>query len=824
MFCLLQLRSFEGSEVPVNNNMFNKYLMERALGVERKGKGKGNKRDGIGGPVWSPPASARPDNDSDSDSGETTAFHRGTRPIVDTDVLCEHCMSLNLSHHKFTARTTQTATTHTSTTTILPGDFDSIGFDATHLGYLDEIYGRSTGCPFCRLIYECTHSNTGQGIGHDGLDTEGKRVSCKIEWHLDSRAADARPTTRRLLVSNENGAFPDFYVVPAMDSTAASVNGTPVGRVMDKNAADLPLLSAWLESCESDHPECSEHQKGSHVPLTTEIRLIDVFDMTIRSFPPGDSPKYAALSYVWGSTMQMTLEKHNIGRLQIEGGVAEFRTRISATIWDAFEVARQLGIPYIWIDALCIMQDDTEDKDRQIQVMDKIYQHALMTICVAAGRGSDSGIPGIGKTPKNLLQARERCGDLLLTGMRPVASLIRDSPWDTRAWTFQERLLSARCAIFTPAGIVWQCSTITWREDMASPFDRKLWSLDSVGSPLRSLVGNPLRSYSSCVNIYSSRKLAFLGDKLRAFNGLGLVLAHKLDSVFVFGLPSRYFDWALLWEPESSGKRIGAADQGYFQDDLPSWSWCGWDHQVEWRLSTVGGPLFNLHEWLTERTWIVWRVGRNNSWELVHHSQVPPKDTPTYQARRWDGYACGTAAQYGRSEAAARCRHVPKVPETELDCLRESTSEAPQNGRLLFKTFTGFFTLSRKNMSKSAFQSTLAPGLFRFGITDSSGDWCGSIILDKTWKNSVGAIFEFAAISDAKEFTLEELDTWTYYIPEERQQAEWYCFNAIMLQWQVGPDGKPLQVAERVGLAKIFQSSFFGRSFKPCEWKRIVLA
>ncbi|KAK0754367.1 hypothetical protein B0T18DRAFT_454255 [Schizothecium vesticola] len=375
------------------------------------------------------------------------------------------------------------------------------------------------------------------------------------------------------------------------------------------------------------------------------------------------------------------------------------------------------------VNAACALTyADRQDWRRQGQVMDKIYQRALITICVAAGQGSNSGIPG----------ARERCGDLLLTGMRPVASLIRDSMWDSRAWTFQERLLSTRCAIFTPAGIVWQCSTITWREDMASQFDRTLWSLDSVGSPLRALIGNPLRSYSSCVNISSSRKLTYL-----------VVLGLKLDSEFIFGLPSRYFDWALLWETETS---------------------------VDWRLSIVGGPLFNLHEWLTERTWIIWRV-----------------------------------------------------PEIELDCVREWTPETPKEGQLLFKTFTGFFTLSRKSMSKSAFQSTLAPGLFRFGITDSSGDWCCSVILDKTWKNSVGAIFEFAAISDAKGFTITELDTWTYYIPEERQQAEWYCFNAIMLQWQVGLDGEPLSVAERVGLAKIFQSSFFGRSFKPYEWKRIVL-
>lgn len=156
----------------------------------------------------------------------------------------------------------------------------------------------------------------------------------------------------------------------------------------------------------------------------------------------------------------------------------------------------------------------------------------------------------------------------------------------------------------------------------------------------------------------------------------------------------------------------------------------------------------------------------------------------------------------------------------EIDCL--PAPEQPADGQLLLNTFTGFFSLSRKSMSKSSFQSTLAPGLCRFGITDISGDWCGTIILCRRWKNSVGAVFEFAAISDAKEFTLEELDTRTYYIPEERQQAEWYCFYALMLKWSV--DGNDNPVAERAGLAKIFQSSFCGRSFKPCAWKRIIMA
>ncbi|KAG8353980.1 hypothetical protein FVEN_g12921 [Fusarium venenatum] len=96
--------------------------------------------------------------------------------------------------------------------------------------------------------------------------------------------------------------------------------------------------------------------------------------------------------------------------------------------------------------------------------------------------------------------------------------------------------------------------------------------------------------------------------------------------------------------------------------------------------------------------------------------------------------------------------------------------------------------------------------LRQFGIADSFGDWCGTITLDKSWYNQVGGIFEFAAISEAKDFSMEELDTWTYYVSEERQQAEWYCFYALMIRCEETKGGP---VAERVGLAKNFQSSFF---------------
>lgn len=296
------------------------------------------------------------------------------------------------------------------------------------------------------------------------------------------------------------------------------------------------------------------------------MRLVDVTSPD----ESGARAEYAALSYVWGGPRQLRLLQHS---------KAAFYERIPdvdlpGTVANAMSVVRDLGMRYIWVDALCIVQDDKVDWEVQAAAMDKIYLQASMTICVAYGGDSHAGIPGVEQTPGRRKQHTESYRDVTLTTMKPVASLVSASLWDSRAWTFQECLMSTRCAIFTSEGMIWQCPTATWREDIESPIRKNTWTLDSVASPLQALRGNPLRSYSSCVLAYSGRKLTFLKDKLVAFNGLGEVLGRGLGSRLQAGLPTRYFDWALLWEPEASGERI-QVDVAF-----PSWAWCGWDHQV----------------------------------------------------------------------------------------------------------------------------------------------------------------------------------------------------------------------------------------------------
>jgi len=122
-------------------------------------------------------------------------------------------------------------------------------------------------------------------------------------------------------------------------------------------------------------------------------------------------------------------------------------------------------------------------------------------------------------------------------------------------------------------------------------------------------------------------------------------------------------------------------------------------------------------------------------------------------------------------------------------------------------------------MSDISFTSHLQAGMFRFGVEDGRGDWCGTIILDESYFNSIGAVFEFVAISEAREFAMEECDSWTHYIPEEREGAEWYLYYALMIRWD-----EKNEVAERLGLAKIYKSAFEHGSFEPGRsWKEIAL-
>ena len=197
---------------------------------------------------------------------------------------------------------------------------------------------------------------------------------------------------------------------------------------------EFEILRTWLSKCESSHSLC--WWTGPKPSL--RLRLFDVKFRCVRQFhiSSDNTVRYVALSYVWGSQAQrLTLTRANHKVLSRKGAIN--LDEISRTISDAAVVVEMLGERYLWVDALCILQDDQDDLAEQIPVMGQIFSRSLITIMAAASIDSSWS---------------ER------------KTYLQKSTWDTRGWTFQEKVLSRRCLFFMEEQVYWECQRASWCE------------------------------------------------------------------------------------------------------------------------------------------------------------------------------------------------------------------------------------------------------------------------------------------------------------------------------------------------------------------------
>jgi hypothetical protein len=230
-----------------------------------------------------------------------------------------------------------------------------------------------------------------------------------------------------------------------------------------------------------------------------------------------------------------------------------------------------LGVQYLWVDSLCIMQD-TVDKHDQIQQMDKIYQEALLCIVAAAGRDANAGLPGVSKERDVRQRIIDVDGMTLANTVPDLVTSIASTFWRSRGWCFQENVLSSRKLIFTADQTFYHCEHGQCTEDTHC-FDHSnlLPSRDhsSLGLEMENI--SNWRVYKYAVAEYSSCELSFEADMLNAFIGISSFLSKSifLGWPFRMGIPSCCIDVGLLWQPAMRLRRRSGAH-------LPSWAWVGW--------------------------------------------------------------------------------------------------------------------------------------------------------------------------------------------------------------------------------------------------------
>ncbi len=228
--------------------------------------------------------------------------------------------------------------------------------------------------------------------------------------------------------------------------------------------ADTKLFGKWRDCCKAFHGEnCGQKYPGKR---PSHLRLIDVEQRSIMVGPLEGN--WVALSYVWGNSKVLKLTQGNLLQLQQPGSLRS--DLLPRSIDDASEVTRCLGIRYLWVDSLCIIQDDDADKGILIPQMASIYGLASVTIIQASGLSADSGLPGIQGTPRHKVQVPFTIkGVTLLETLDPAvpeeSMSYLGEYWNTRGWTFQERLVSGKVLIFTPEQVYWEWEKAAWCED-----------------------------------------------------------------------------------------------------------------------------------------------------------------------------------------------------------------------------------------------------------------------------------------------------------------------------------------------------------------------
>ena len=744
------------------------------------------------------------------------------------DGLCSFCANLELSAQDFKG-------SHDAASGERRANFQKVMLPPVHVI-------RSQGCTFCSSIVSLMTDNSND-LGDSSFD----ETRFSLEWIKDGRrlqelGGTPSPSTRRLRISANSEALSDAYLV--LMATEGREEQF-LGRMIDASTIDISQLQRWLAICRHGHQGCRDVSNDSttdRLASNDSFRLIDVVSNCIVS---AKAQPFFALSYVWGKVDLLKATTSNLKLLMRPGSLESLLARLPSTIADAMHLTKLLGCRYLWVDALCIVQDDPEDLNSIITVMDSVYALATLTIC-AAGGDAQFGLRGLTQSGRNFQQALVRYSeDVQLMVTRPAEHFVDRSIWNTRAWTFQERICSRRSLIFVNDRVFFQCRQSVMCEDITMEHDALLeeWSLETKDALGRLFLGNPVRQYTKCVQLYTQRKLSYSVDKLAAFSAIERLLGQSMNTDFRIGLPASYFDFALLWTPiRSNGeppKRLSEFPTWEHDisskrlSEFPSWAWAGWGHASEYSYQMLEGVLFNMHEWISSRTWIEWYM-TSPSYEATLVWNGNMSGLPG----RWKGYAQpNSQSSYGRvstagvSDSIQMPAHFASPPQSER---WDFTDIRSPKVKLRFYTHSAFFAVDSIPPSRPSQNGSYDCPQW-YSLFDVEGDWCGTVLLDQLWVDNGDAAFDeskipklspdrslrktykFIAISEAREFSATEHDSWTYYVPTDRVDSLWDLYYVLLIV--TDEDG----TSERRGLGKVFKAAF-KKSHQPgYSWSEILL-
>ncbi|CZR45331.1 uncharacterized protein FPRO_15494 [Fusarium proliferatum ET1] len=345
-------------------------------------------------------------------------------------------------------------------------------------------------------------------------------------------------------------------------------------RLINPAKADFEAIKRWLTHCMEQHGTlCNPDSESRSLPVS--IAVINCTTRDLEPLPAG--AKFAALSYVWGERTSTTESYPSM-------------TSLPQTIEDAITVTAEVGIPFLWVDRYCVPQQDCPQKREQIQMMHKIYRQADLTIIAAAGDSSCYGLPGI-STPRARAPSVDLCvgnHHLVSTG-RSVKEAIRGTAWASRAWTYQEGLVSRRKLIFTDEQVYLHCMEREFRETIEQDLDLLAQAdVSDLSDPFRCSILHFIPENAGTEGVYSltgdfsERRITYPSDRLNAFLGILNLFQDAFPESFrhIWGQPIPYSTDMSVADVVVSALKWHIVGLAQRRPDFPSWSWVGWKGQA----------------------------------------------------------------------------------------------------------------------------------------------------------------------------------------------------------------------------------------------------
>lgn len=283
-----------------------------------------------------------------------------------------------------------------------------------------------------------------------------------------------------------------------------------------------------------------------------------------------------ALSYCWGGPQKFTTNLDSLDSM-ISGISA---SQLPRTILDAITVTRKLGMQYLWVNSLCIVQDSMEDKIREIATMGDIYKSATVTI--AAGKASKVGDGFLSDRPRpDICPIPVRLSpNFVGTAYLAKEEILRplDDPLFRRGWAFQEFILGPRVMLYDSSRVTFPFK----EQEMKGPQSSLIKYARSAKSILHSLVDDQSDVWKSLVEEYSARDFTFIEDRLPAIARIGKDLSEQLNGKYIVGFWRGFLVKHLGWyrrsglSPSQRSSITGSSEPfTHLKERVcePSWSW-----------------------------------------------------------------------------------------------------------------------------------------------------------------------------------------------------------------------------------------------------------